>query len=76
MGKRGKKKNQQRLKLELLRQLGADYFRGETCKKLAMNIYKTKQKNHLCSLDESHLHTYRGKLWKTQQEIAKRGPER
>ena len=45
---KGKKK--QRLKLELLRQLGADYFRGGTCKKLAMNIYKTKQNKKITSV--------------------------
>ena len=63
MRKRGKKKN--RLNFGLLGQLGADYFRGRTCRKLALNIYKTKQKKfNLHSLDEPHLHSYREKLWK------------
>ena len=41
---KGKKKTKQKLKFRLVRQLGADYFRGRTCKKLALNIYKTKPK--------------------------------
>ena len=62
---KGKKKTE--IKVRIAKAVGSRLLQRRDLQKISHEHLqnKTKQKNHLCSLDESHLHTYRVKLWKT-----------